>query len=146
MGSAVLPPSHQLFSFVLNSTISQCRTNLQGVPLAQNSRTKFMWWGGSLAICVGLHFCPCSFPQTSSPLPLHVADSERMVVPGAGCTAWCCMRRLYCRPLTLAHVRPCQPNHSASFLSLEEVMDWLLTICLAHCKASGSNRSFQGSN
>lgn len=25
-------------------------------------------------------------------------------------------------------------------------MDWLLTICLANCKASGSNRSFQGSN
>lgn len=137
--------SHQLFSFILNSTVTRCRTNLQPMPPAQSSKTKGMWRGRA-AKCVGLHFHPCSFPQTSSPLPLTPAKAEGPGAQGARRTAWCCVRRFYCRCLTLTRVRLCQPNHSASFLSLEEVMDWLLTICLAHSKACGGNRSFQGSN
>lgn len=105
-----------------------------------------MWRGGGLGTCVGLRFHPCSFHQTSSPLPLALANTEGLGVQGARCTAWCCMPGFYCRSVTLTRVRLCQPNHSASFLSQEEVMDWLLTICLAHCKACGGNRSFQGGN
>lgn len=40
-------------------------------------------------MCMGLQFYPCSFPQTSFPLSLPVADSEVMGVlgaqPGAAC-------------------------------------------------------------
>jgi len=113
---------------------------------AQSSRTRGPWQRAGLDTCVGLHFHPCSFPQTSSPLLLTLANAKATGVQGAWCRAWCYWRRFYCRTLMLTCVCLCQPNHSAPFLSREEVMDWLLTICLAHCKACGGNRSFQCSN